>query len=113
MRAAFSLESPCFRNSPVFSSGWRLRPVVMRPDSGGVPIRADPSLAELGNVDVVVLPPFSDGLDDSLAAHTDLIVWLKKPCRRGCSADIAQTPATNAATKAMVAAAQQTLRPDT
>jgi len=40
----------------------------MRPDSGGVPIRADPSLAELGNVDAVV-PPFSDGLDDSLAAH--------------------------------------------
>ncbi len=64
--------------SPVVSlRGWRLRPVVMRPDSGGVPIRADPSLAELGNVDVVVLPPFSDGLDDSLAAHPVLIVWLK------------------------------------
>jgi hypothetical protein len=44
---------------------------------GCVPIRADASLAELGNVDVVVLPPFSDGLDDSLAAHPDLIVWLK------------------------------------
>jgi hypothetical protein len=68
----------------------------MRPDSGGVPIRADPSLAELGDVDVVVLPPFSDGLDDSLAAHPDLIVWVEKPCRRGCSADVAQTPATNA-----------------
>ena len=51
--------------------------MVMRPDSGGGPIRADASLAELGNVDVVVLPPFSDGLDDSLAAHPDLIVWLK------------------------------------
>ena len=77
-------------------SGWRLPPVVMRPDSGGVPIRADPSLAEPGNVDVGVLPPFSDGLDDSLAAHPDLIVWVEKPCRRGCSADVAQTPATNA-----------------
>jgi hypothetical protein len=58
-------------------SGWRLRPVVIRPDSGGVPIRADPSLAELGNVDVVVLPPILDGLDDTLAAHPDLIVWMK------------------------------------
>ena len=47
----------------------RRHPVVMRPDSGGVPSRADPSLAEPGNVDVGVLPPFSDGLDDSLAAH--------------------------------------------
>ena len=37
----------------------------------------------------------------------------EKPCRRGCSADVAQTPATNAATKAMVAAAQQTRCPDT
>ena len=44
---------------------------------GCVPIRADASLAELGNVDVVVLPPILDGLDDSLAAHPDLIVWLK------------------------------------
>jgi hypothetical protein len=34
----------------------------MRPDSGGVPIRADPSLAEPGNVDVVVLSPILDGL---------------------------------------------------
>ena len=49
----------------------------MRPDSGGGPIRADPSLAELGNVDVVVLPPILDGLDDSLAAHPDLIMWMK------------------------------------
>jgi hypothetical protein len=40
-------------------------------------IRADASLAELGNVDVVVLPPFSDGLDDLLAAHPDLVVSLK------------------------------------
>ena len=46
----------------------RRHPVVMRPDSCGGPIRADPSLAEPVNVDVVV-PPFSDGLDDSLAAH--------------------------------------------
>jgi hypothetical protein len=43
--------------------------VVMRPDSGGGPIRADPSLAEPVNVDVGVLPPILDGLDDSLAAH--------------------------------------------
>ena len=49
----------------------------MRPDSGGGPIRADPSLAEPGNVDVVVLPPILDGLDDSLAAHPDLIMWMK------------------------------------
>ena len=47
----------------------RRHPVVMRPDGSGVPIRADPSLAEPGNVDVVVLPPILDGLDDSLAAH--------------------------------------------
>jgi hypothetical protein len=37
----------------------------------------------------------------------------EKPCRRGCSADVAQTPATNAATKAMVAAAQHAVCPDT
>ena len=49
----------------------------MRPDSGGGPIRADPSLAEPVNVDVVVLPPILDGLDDSLAAHPDLIMWMK------------------------------------
>jgi hypothetical protein len=58
-------------------SGWRLRPVVIRPDSGGVPIRADPSLAEPGNVDVGVLPPILDGVDDSLAAHPVLIGSLK------------------------------------
>jgi hypothetical protein len=34
-------------------------------------------LAELGKVDVVVLPPILDGLDDSLAAHPDLIMWMK------------------------------------
>jgi len=55
--------------SPVVSVRWRLPPVVMRPDSGGGPIRADPSLAEPVNVDVGVLPPILDGLDDSLAAH--------------------------------------------
>ena len=60
----------------------RRHPVVMRPDSGGGPIRADPSLAEPGNVDVVVLPPFSDGLDDSLAAHLVLIVSLKSVQQR-------------------------------
>ena len=36
---------------------------------GGGPIRANPSLAEPVNVDVGVLPPILDGLDDSLAAH--------------------------------------------
>jgi hypothetical protein len=36
-----------------------------------------PIPAELGNVDVVVLPPILDGLDDSLDAHPDLIVSLK------------------------------------
>jgi hypothetical protein len=55
----------------------RRHPVVMRPDSGGVPIRADPSLAELGSVDGVVLPPILDGVDDWLAAHPVLIVSLK------------------------------------
>jgi hypothetical protein len=36
-------------------------------------------------VEVVVLPPFSDGLDDSLAAHPDLIVSLKSvPQRMFC-----------------------------
>jgi hypothetical protein len=91
----------------------RRHPVVMRPDWSGVPIRADPSLAELGNVDVVVLPPILDGLDDSLAAHPGSDRVAEKPRRRRCSADVAQTLATNAATKAMVAAAQQTLCPDT
>ena len=78
----------------------------MRPDSGGGPIRADASLAELGNVDVVVLPPILDGLDDSLAAHPDLIMWMKSRAAEDVLADVAQTPATNAATKAMAAAAQ-------
>jgi len=62
----------------------RRHPVVMRPDSCGGPIRADPSLAEPVNVDVVV-PPFSDGLDDWLAALLVLIVWLKSvPQRMFC-----------------------------
>ena len=87
--------------------------MVMRPDSGGGPIRADPSLAEPVNVDVGVLPPILDGLDDSMAAHPDLIMWMKSRAAEDVLADVAQTPATNAATKAMVAAAQQTLCPDT
>ena len=50
---------------------------------GGVPIVADASLAELTDVDVAVLPPVLDGLDESLAANADLIVWLKRRAAEG------------------------------
>ena len=50
---------------------------------GGVPIRANASLTDLGGVDVVVLPPMLEGLDDSLAAHPDLLVWLKGRAAEG------------------------------
>ena len=99
--------------SPWSRSGWRLRPVVMRPDSGGVPIRADPSpgRAWQGGRGGAAADPRRTGRLAGRAPRSDHVD--EKPCRRGCSADVAQTPATNAATKAMAAAAQQTLCPDT
>ena len=63
--------------SPVFSVRVATPSGADATGFGGVPLHADASLAELGDVDVVVLPPILDGLDESLAGHPDLIVWLK------------------------------------
>ncbi len=50
---------------------------------GAIPIRADVALKTLGRVDVAVVPPILEGLEESLKRHAEIIAWLEASAAEG------------------------------